>query len=101
MRERDFSSKVIKKLRAMGGLWRKQPASRFGASGVADIIGCVKGRYVEIELKAPGKYSDPCLGLSPLQVGHGLDVQDNGGIWICGDDWDAIIKELLSQAFRL
>ena len=101
MLERDFSTQVIKKLRVMGGLWRKQPASRFGNAGVADIIGCVRGCYIEIELKAPGKYSDPLLGCSPLQIAHGQDVKDNGGVWICGDDWLCIMAALLDAVGSL
>jgi hypothetical protein len=95
MLERDFSNKVIKKLRAMGGLWRKQPASRFGASGVADIIGLVNGRYIEIELKQPGKYKSAWEGCSPLQKAHAEEVIRHGGFWIAGDDWDEIKEELL------
>jgi hypothetical protein len=91
MLERDFSTKVIKKLRiSFLGHWRKQPASRFGTAGVADIIGLIDGRYIEIELKQPGKYEDPLGGCTKLQVEHGEEVIANGGIWLCGDDWDEI-----------
>jgi hypothetical protein len=102
MLERAFSDQVIKKLRAeFPGLWRKQPASRFGVAGVADIIGCVNGQYIEIELKQPGKYSSAFLGCTKLQIEHGLDVQNSGGIWIAGDDWDEIKDELGTILLRL
>jgi len=94
MLESAFSTKVLKKLRAEGGCWRKNPVSKFGSAGVADLVGCVKGRYVEIELKAPGKYHHPLVGCSEIQLAHGRDVNSNGGIWLAGDDWDEISAQL-------
>jgi penicillin-binding protein-related factor A (putative recombinase) len=101
MLEAAFSTKVLKKLRAeIGGSWRKNPVSKFGSSGIGDIVGCVKGRYVEIELKAPGKYRHPLVGCSDLQLAHGKEVMDNGGVWICEDNLNELL-ELLSQALHL
>jgi len=62
---------------------------------VADIIGLVRGWYIEIELKAPGKYKSAYEGCSPLQLAHAEEVIRHGGIWIAGDDWDEI-REALS-----
>jgi hypothetical protein len=96
MLEKNFSNKVLRLLRAeIAGHFRKNPVSAFGGSGVADIIGCVRGRYVELELKAPGKYKDPVAGLSSIQANHGSEIVTNGGIYIIGDRWDDIRDELL------
>ena len=98
MREKDFSTKVLKLLRAeFPGHWRKNPVSAYGQSGVGDIIGCLEGRYVEIELKAPGRYKDPFIGLSEIQRLHGAEIIGNGGIWMCADSWPEIKGELLAQ----
>lgn len=61
--------------------------SAYGRAGTGDIIGCVKGRYVEIELKQPGKYTNPAAGLTPLQARHGIEVITNGGVYVFGDNW--------------
>ncbi len=95
MLESAFSTKVLRLLRAdIPGHWRKNPASAFAASGVADIIGCVQGRYIEVELKAPGKYRLPEIGCTLNQLHHRDVIVDNGGIWVCGDDYAKISEEL-------
>lgn len=95
MLESAFSTKVLRLLRAdIIGHWRKNPASAFAASGVADIIGCVQGRYIEVELKAPGKYAHPLQGCTVNQLHHGTEIKMRGGIWVCGDDYAKISEEL-------
>jgi hypothetical protein len=95
MLESDFSTKVLRLLRAdIPGSWRKNPVSAFGQAGVADIIGCVNGRYVEVELKAPGKYKIVWDGVTELQKTHGQEIVANGGVWVVGDHYPSIIGAL-------
>ena len=96
MLESYFSTKVIKALsKVFGGYWRKNPASAFASSGVADLIGCVDGQYIEVELKAPGKYKRVYLdGCTAIQRAHGQEINKFNGIWLCGDDLEQIIKDL-------
>jgi hypothetical protein len=96
MRERALADKVLPRLRLLGGSWRKNPVSSYGSSGISDIVGCYRGRYVEIELKAPGRYANVKDGLTPLQAKHHLDIELNGGWVIVADDWPTIQRALES-----
>ena len=53
--ETKISNKVLPRLRAEGGWWVKIHGGAFQATGIPDIIGCWKGRFVAIELKVPGE----------------------------------------------
>ena len=98
MKESDFSTKVLRLLRAdIPGHWRKNPVSAFGQSGVGDIIGCISGRYVEIELKAPDKYKFVWDGLTELQETHGEEIIANGGVWVVGDYYPSIKNDLIAN----
>ena len=44
-------------------------------AGHADIVGCYKGRYFEMEVKVPGTTS------RPLQVAKGKECITAGGFW--------------------
>ena len=94
MRERALADSIMPKLRAFGGSWHKTPVSPYGNSGISDITGCLRGRYVEIELKAPGRYTNPEQGLSPLQAQHKAEILRAGGWHICADNWSTIEQQL-------
>lgn len=49
--ETKLSQKVLTRLRAEGGWWVKIHGGVFQVSGIPDILGCWKGRFVAIELK--------------------------------------------------
>lgn len=101
MLEKNFATKVLRLLRAdTGGHWRKNPVSAYGSGGVGDIVGCVNGRYVEVELKAPGRYKDVWDGLSEIQKKHGQEIIAYGGVWVCGDDYQKIKTDLYAQLNR-
>lgn len=90
-KESAFSTKVIKALREeFGGHWRKSPMSPFSRAGVGDIIGCVDGKYVEVELKQPGKYAHPMHGCTSIQLRHATEIEANNGIWIVQDDLECL-----------
>ena len=52
--ETSLVRKIMTRLGAEGGWWMKVHGSIFQASGIPDIIGCYKGRFVGIEVKMPG-----------------------------------------------
>jgi hypothetical protein len=55
MTEKAFVAKAKKRLEAeVGGLWIAYPRTRFARAGVSDLLGCVRGRFVALEFKAPG-----------------------------------------------
>jgi len=50
--------KLVKDELRARGVWYFMPTTGgFGKSGVPDIVGCLRGRFVGIECKAPGKRS--------------------------------------------
>ncbi|MEM7524071.1 MAG: VRR-NUC domain-containing protein [Pseudomonadota bacterium] len=69
MTERAFQKDVVKWLRAQhdvllvhvsnGGAWGVRGRSAGARKGVADLILCVRGQFVAIELKAPGGKQKP------------------------------------------
>ncbi len=74
-------AKLSKKIRLalgreVGGLWTKVHGGPFQSAGLPDIIGCVQGRFVGIEVKRPGREHT----LAPLQRSTLDAIQSEGGI---------------------
>ena len=54
MLEKNLRSKIIKHLRQKWcGRWDIIHGGPYQAAGIADIVGCWKGRYVALEVKRP------------------------------------------------
>jgi len=94
MTEAEFQTRVLKRLRALGGYWLNTHGGPYQRPGVFDIVGCYRGRYVGIELKRPGKYSNVKQGLSPAQWNVLNQIRANGGTAIVADSEDPIFAEL-------
>lgn len=97
MLESKFRREVVKRLRGLGGHWRVTHGGGYQAPGLPDIIGCLHGRYVGIELKAPGRYANPEIGLSPRQEQEMNAINENDGVAICADSWE-LIEKILKEA---
>ena len=55
MREADIQTQIVKWCRT-NGIWVvKYPGGIFGTTGTPDLILCVKGRFVALEVKKSGK----------------------------------------------
>jgi len=55
MSEASLQKKVMKRLKKeVGGWWVKMHGGPFQSRGLPDIIGCVKGKFIGVELKVPG-----------------------------------------------
>lgn len=72
--EAKVKARVTKQLDALGAYWFKPMGTGFASSGVADIVGCYRGKYFSIECKA-GKNTT-----TPLQDRHLDKVRQAGGI---------------------
>lgn len=94
MTESALQKRVLKRLRAYGGVWYNTHGGAYAVAGVPDIIGCLCGQYVAIELKAPGKYKHPKDGLSPAQWNWLNQIEANQGEIIVTDDEDWIFDQL-------
>lgn len=74
MREKTFETKVKKFLRDNGCYVIKNFGCSFTRAGLPDLVACVNGRFVAIELKNENGKA------TPLQLLNIRDIQGAGGI---------------------
>lgn len=71
--EKNFENKIKAYLKSIGAYFIKTHGDRFSRVGTPDIIACVKGYFVAVEVKAEnGKPSD-------LQLYHLEQIRKAGG----------------------
>lgn len=71
--EKIFENKIKNHLKSIGAYFIKTHGDRFSKVGTPDIIACVNGKFVAIEVKAEkGKPSE-------LQLYHIREIQRAGG----------------------
>ena len=92
--EKSFENKIKKYLESRGCWFVKYFANRMTKSGVPDILACVNGRFVGIEVKATNGHP------SDLQLWNRDKIRDAGGIAIIiypeqWDDFVDLINELV------
>ncbi len=91
--EKQFENKVKRFLEENGGWFVKYFANRNTKSGIPDILACINGVFVGIEVKAAtGKPG-------PLQLWHQKKIRESGGISIIlypdqFDDFKQMVFEL-------
>lgn len=91
MTERALQRQILERLRKRGGVWVNKSPSQWDRIGLCDIIGCERGgRFVAIELKAPGRYTDPYQGTTAAQALFLKGVDKAGGIAIVADSWETV-----------
>jgi hypothetical protein len=76
------------------GLFWRAGAGPYAPSGIADILGCIDGRFVAIECKAPGRYKNAEDGLSPVQRMFMKKVLVSGGVFITTDNAEDCLDAL-------
>jgi Archaeal holliday junction resolvase (hjc) len=54
MKESQITRQILDAIRKHGGYWVKIHGSAYQVSGLPDIIGCYRGRFVGLEVKVPG-----------------------------------------------
>lgn len=90
--EKQIQNKIIKYLNANGYYYAKIiVASR---SGVPDIIACVQGRFVAIEVKSGGNK------LTKLQQFNRDLIEQSGGIYITAYSLSDVIEALNKEFFN-
>ena len=71
--EKNFENKIKSYLKSIGAYFIKTHGDRFSRVGTPDIIACVNGRFVAVEVKAEnGKPSE-------LQLYHLEQIRKTGG----------------------
>jgi hypothetical protein len=96
MREKTVENKIKDYLFQHGIYHFKVHGSKFMPSGIADIISCVNGRFVGIEVKRPGAKNEQ----SEQQKIHQRNVIKSGGIYIladCLEDVTNVVEPLLKE----
>jgi len=91
--ERNIRDKIQQYLKSIGAMTINTPAGlvtvegrtfRVGEEGRADLHCCLRGKWISIETKAPGKKP------TTAQLHYRDRVVAAGGIWIKGDSVDAV-----------
>lgn len=85
-------TKLVRKIRTVlqaqiGGLWIKQHGSQYSQQGVPDLIGCVNGYFIGLEVKTPDKKHT----LTKLQrLTLGLIETEGGGATVVTSPEEAV-----------
>ena len=91
-KEQDIQTKIMDYITSIGGLPIKfNNIGIYAKAGVSDILACVKGRFVAIEVKRPGKKP------SPLQENFINAINTIGGLAFWADNLQDVkdkLKEL-------
>lgn len=88
--EKSFENKIKAYLKEIDAYFIKTHGDRFSRVGTPDIIACVNGHFVAVEVKAAnGKPSD-------LQLYHIKEIKESGGygIILYPKDFDSFKKDV-------
>jgi penicillin-binding protein-related factor A (putative recombinase) len=105
MKEPEIQKNILKKLREKGflvwrvnntgipdpsvrGGWRKQTG--YNMTGMSDILGVYKGRFLAIEVKTPERIKN----VSEKQQEFLNKVRKNGGIAMVADSLELVLQKL-------
>lgn len=78
-----FKNRILRVIKTYGGWWYTTPRSRFGKVGIPDVIGCLCGRFIAIEFKAPGS-SYTTTSSQNMNLNH---IQSCGGhAFVCDSE---------------
>jgi hypothetical protein len=74
--ESRLQRQIRKGLKAeVGGWWRKIHGGPFQAAGIPDLLGCVEGHFIGLEVKHPDQNAE----VSELQLKNIREIRRNGG----------------------
>ena len=90
MLEKNIENSIKQWLQANKIYYFKVHGSSFMQPGIPDIIACVNGRFVGIEVKNKGKLNNQ----SEQQKIHEQLIKDSGGIFILADSLDTVKDQL-------
>jgi len=74
MKEQDIQAKIQKYIKAIGGYPVKIVSAT--RAGIPDILCCVNGKFLAIEVKLPGAKA------SHLQLANGVMIEAAGGLFL-------------------
>ena len=85
---------IVEYLKSIGAWYFIPVSSGLGRHGIPDIIVCLEGRFIALEVKAPGKRGHKDRGATPLQMIQINQIKDAGGVAVVVDCVEEV-KELL------
>ena len=93
--ESRIKKEIKEYIKTIGGFWSTVQGGPYSKPGDPDLVCCIKGRYVGIEVKtATGK-------LSEIQKIRADEIKCAGGIWILARSVEDVQNELLRQEVDL
>ena len=88
MLEKKVENSIKDFLFSKGAYFFKVHGSKFMPVGLPDIVCCYKGKFIGIEVKAPGKLYNQ----SDYQVIHMNNIRKAGGIYLLTDNFQQVIN---------
>lgn len=88
--EKQVENKIKDELRRRKIWFFKQHADSYVVPGIPDLIVCYRGRFLGIEVKAPGKR----YNTSPVQKVQIELIEKSGGYTVVADSVEIVIKKL-------
>ena len=82
--EKYIQRRIQKELKKLGHRSVKYPGGRFGETGVSDLLCCICGRFVAIEVKRPGKQA------TGPQRAFLDSIRASGGLTMVGRSWEHV-----------
>lgn len=67
---------------------RKIHGNEFQHSGIPDLICCVEGLFIAIEVKRPG------VPITKMQQNEAREILSAGGIWMIGESTDQVTRDI-------
>lgn len=90
--EQHIQTSIMRYIKSVGGLPIKQnQIGIYAQAGVPDIIACIKGRFVAIEVKKPGEKP------KPIQEAFLDSITRKGGVAFWTDNLDKVKSELKKE----
>ncbi len=90
MNETQLTNKIQDYIRSIGGYEIKVFGGGFQRAGVPDILACINGHFVAIEVKSPSGKGRASL----LQKQNIMEIRKAGGIAFFTDNYDECIEIL-------
>lgn len=93
MREKSYENKIKKFIESVGGWWVKFHGNAFTRDGVPDLLCCVNGKFLAIEVKGDG--GEP----SELQLHEIEEIKKAGGVALVSyqDDFEELKKLIIRR----
>lgn len=88
MLEKGLEEKIKKHLKKNNHYFIKYHGGYFSRSGVPDILACINGKFVGLEIKRPDKKGK----ISELQKAHIKNINNSGGIALVIDDYNKYLE---------